>query len=282
VNELFPRTVVGGVSLPRMIIGTNWLLGYSHRGPADDNLIKEKYSTKESFLPVFKAFLDNGIDAVMAPLAGNDLFVDGINYAEQKLGKKIIRIDTPIINVDDSDEARKEAEQKIRDSKKAGSTFCLIHHYSTEQLVCKNTRTINRFPDYLNMIRENGMLPGCTAHMPEIIDFCDSNGYDVETYIQIFNCMGFMMQMEIESVVKTIHAAKKPVITIKPMAAGRTTAYVGLTFNYSVLRACDMVTVGCYSAEEVNEDIEISRAALEHRLPDIEKRNSPAPKQALR
>jgi hypothetical protein len=26
----FPRTTVGGVSLPRLIIGTNWFRGYSH------------------------------------------------------------------------------------------------------------------------------------------------------------------------------------------------------------------------------------------------------------
>ncbi len=26
-SKLFPRTTVGGVDLPRMLMGTNWLLG---------------------------------------------------------------------------------------------------------------------------------------------------------------------------------------------------------------------------------------------------------------
>ena len=26
----FPRTMVGGISTSRMIIGTNWFLGYTH------------------------------------------------------------------------------------------------------------------------------------------------------------------------------------------------------------------------------------------------------------
>jgi hypothetical protein len=36
----FPRTMVGGVSLSRLIIGTNWFLGYSHTSLAKDNFIK--------------------------------------------------------------------------------------------------------------------------------------------------------------------------------------------------------------------------------------------------
>ena len=40
-----------------------------------------------------------------------------------------------------------------------------------------------------------------------------------------------------------------------------------------------MVTVGCFNELEAMEDIEISRAALEHRLPDVNKRSSPAVEQ---
>jgi hypothetical protein len=132
------------------------------------------------------------------------------------------------------------------------------------------------------MIREEGLIPGLSAHMPEVIQYCDLNGYDVETYVQIFNCLGFMMQVEIESVIRIIHEAKKPVMTIKPMAAGRTTPYVGLTFNWNVLRPIDMVTVGVLSKYEVEEDIEISLAALEHRLPNLAGRSSPAAQSIIR
>jgi 3-phosphoglycerate kinase len=116
--------------------------------------------------------------------------------------------------------------------------------------------------------------------MPELLQYSDLNGYDVETYIQLFNCMGFLMQTELESVIRIIHEAKKPVMTIKPMAAGRVTPYVGLTFNWTVIRPCDMITVGCLSKYEAAEDIEISLAALERRLPNLEGRSSPA-KQSI-
>ena len=88
------------------------------------------------------------------------------------------------------------------------------------------------------------------------------------------------MQVEVESVAAIINNAKKPVMNIKSMAAGRVTPYVGLTFNWNVLRPQDMITVGCFTADEVHEDVEISMAALEHRFPNLERRASPNDKQA--
>ena len=40
-----------------------------------------------------------------------------------------------------------------------------------------------------------------------------------------------------------------------------------------------MITVGCYNEREAAEDIEISRAALEHRAANLAKRSSPNQKQ---
>jgi len=275
-----------------MLIGSNWLLGYSHTGRAADAMIRREHGTKESFWPLIKTFANVGVDALMAPITANPitdppdpatgktLILSALEQANERLGRKLIYIDTPVINVDDSPAARREAEAVIRASAKNGSEICLIHHYSTEQLVNKNKRSIGRLPDYLAMIRDAGMIPGVTAHMPEVLVYCDENGYDVETYALIFNCLGFLMQVEVESVVKIIHAAKKPVMTIKAMAAGRTTPYVGLTFNYSAIRPCDMVTVGCLNELEAAEDVEIGMAAIERRLPELGRRSSPASAQS--
>ncbi len=279
--QQFPRTTVGGVSLPRILIGTNWLLGYSHTGAAADKGIRDRYQTPEDFYSVFRAYLDHGINAVMGPISTTPLALDAIRYAEQKYGEKLIIIDTPSMNVDDNAEARASANAVIKHSAEIGSTFCLIHHASQEQLVNKNKQEITRLPDYLAMIRDAGMLPGLSAHMPEAILYSDRNNYDVETYIQIFNCMGFLMQVEVEAVANIIRNAKKPVMTIKPFAAGRTTPFIGLNFNWNVLRPCDMITIGASSELEAREDIEYSFAALERRAPDVEGRNSPVHQQVL-
>ena len=275
----FPRTTVAGVSLSRMIIGTNWILGWSHRSPAADRQIRNRFPGGSEVYPLLKAFLDEGVDTIMGPLQQERVMQEAVREAQERTGKPMILIDTPIINVDDNEAGRREARATIHRSRECGATFCLLHHSSAEQLVNKNLHRIARLEDYTDMIRQEGMIPGLSAHMPELITYSDENGYDVETYIQIYNCMGFMMQIEIETVAAIIHSAKKPVMTIKPMAAGRTTPYVGLNFSWNTIRDCDMVTVGCTHPDEAAEDIEISRAALERRFPNIGKRASPNQQQ---
>lgn len=272
----FPRTEVGGISLPRMLIGSNWLLGYSHTGPAADQLIRDRHADPRNVAAVLGAYLAYGVDAIMAPDFHEDTPMrQGMHLAEEAAGQKLIQIVTPGINVDNNPAARAQAEADIARCAADGASVCLIHHASAEQLVNKNTQTIDRLPDYLDMIRQHGMIPGLSAHMPELVIYSDKNGYDVETYIQIYNCMGFMMQIEIEGVNGVIWNAKKPVMTIKSMAAGRCTPFVGLTFNYSTIRPCDMVTVGAFTPQEVHEDVEIAMAALERRRPVLGRRSSP-------
>ena len=53
----FPRTEVAGVSLPRMLIGSNWVLGYSHTSASADAMIKARYATKESAVELLEAYL---------------------------------------------------------------------------------------------------------------------------------------------------------------------------------------------------------------------------------
>jgi len=280
-NKSFPRTTVAGVSLPRMLIGSNWLLGWSHCSPAADGMIISRNKNAKAIAEIIEVFLEHDIDAIMAPIAQSPVVVDAAKMVEDKTGKKVIFIDTPIINVDDTPEARREAEAEIKKCSDIGAAFCLPHHSSMEELVNKNRRIIDRLPDYTKMIRDHGMIPGLSAHMPELIVFSDEQGYDVETYIQIYNCMGFLMQVEIEYIHKVIWNAKKPVMTIKPMAAGRVTPFVGISFAYATLRPCDMVTVGCFTPEEAREDVEIGFAALERRAPNLEGRASPKKSAAL-
>ena len=271
----FPTTRIGDLELPRLVIGCNWVSGWSHRTPAKDNMILATHNNPESVSNIFKTFLNEDINAVLGLFGIDHDLIDAVHMSEAATGKKMTILDTVVINVDDNRAARKEAEKVIKESAKRGAKICLPIHSCVEQLINKNKGTIDRLPDYLYMIRENGMIPGLSAHMPEVIQYADENDYDVETYIQIFNCMGFLMQVEIESVAKIIHNARKPVLTIKPCAAGRTTPYVGLNFTYNTIREQDLVCIGCFTPEEALEDIEDARAAIERRLPQIGARQSP-------
>src|SRR5512139_280395 len=92
----FPRTTVGGVSLPRLIVGTNWFLGYSHTSLAKDRFIRE-LQDRQRITNVLSAFLQYGIDAVMGPPSQH--LEDAIRDAEDKMGRRMIRIITPSFNI---------------------------------------------------------------------------------------------------------------------------------------------------------------------------------------
>lgn len=139
MNE-FPRTMVGGVSVSRMIIGTNWFLGYSHTSVAKDKFITS-YQTREKLA-------------------------------------------------------------------------------------------------------------------------------DIATYVQLYNAAGFLMQIEADWVMRIIKNAKKPVMTIKPLAAGRLLPPVGLAFAWNTIRECDMITIGTTTPDEAREVIELSLDFQNKRLPD--------------
>jgi hypothetical protein len=123
---------------------------------------------------------------------------------------------------------------------------------------------------YTAMIRERGMIPGLSTHMPESIAIADKTGIDVETYIQLYNAAGFLMQVEADWVMRMIRNAKKPVMTIKPLAAGRLLPPVGLAFVWNTIRECDMVTIGTTTPDEAREVIDLSLDFLAKRIPENE------------
>jgi hypothetical protein len=264
---LFPRTTVGGVSLPRLLIGTNWFLGYSHTSRAQDNWIKE-LQTRERITDVICAFLEYGIDAVMAPRSQH--LEDAIQAAEDRTGHGVIRILTPSFNLKPGGDPEMEPEVILDQTKALGATFCLPHQCVTDALVDRMHGVIRDIDKYSQMIRDRGMIPGLSTHMPESVPYADNTGADVETYIQIYNGAGFLMQVEADWVMRIIHKAKKPVMTIKPLAAGRLLPVVGLAFVWNTIRDQDMVTIGCTTPAEAREVIEISLDLLNRRMPDQE------------
>ncbi len=126
----FPRTTVGGVSLPRMLIGSNWLLGYSHTGAAADGYINKINRNREAQAAIFEVFLKYGVDAVMAPVMANPVLWEGAKLAEERTGKKMILIDTPILNVDER-VTRRGASSKRRRSLAVRSASRTTHRRSS-------------------------------------------------------------------------------------------------------------------------------------------------------
>ena len=268
-NAAFPRTKIGPLSVSRMIMGTNNIMGGSHRTKARDLHIKDINNNPEAVADIVETYLSYGVDTIVGVLVNNRFAMDGIRIAQDRTGKHVTMIELAVFDTDDNPKARSEADAFLKRCAGEGIEICLPLHMCVERLVDKGNRKIHRIEDYLAMIRAHGMVPGLSAHMPEVIQYADLNGYDVETYIQIYNSAGFLMQIEVETVNRIIWEAKKPVLTIKPLAAGHLNPFVGLTFVWNTIREQDMVAIGCMTPNEVHEAVEYSLAAIEHRRSDV-------------
>ncbi len=265
--EPFPRTMVGGVSMPRMIIGTNWFRGYSHTSKAKDRFITE-FQSVNRVADILCVFLEHGIDAIMGMAVQPT--EEACKIAEERTGKRLIRIWTPSFNLLPGGSPDQEPERVFDTCAQLKGTFCLPHQCVTDALLDRRSGVIRDLDIYTRMIREREMIPGLSTHMPESVVYADKQGADVETYIQLYNAAGFLMQVEVDWVMRIIQSAKKPVMTIKPLAAGRLMPIVGLAYVWNTIRPIDMVTVGTTTADEARELIDISLDLLSHQAPDFE------------
>ncbi|MDH7568700.1 MAG: hypothetical protein QHJ73_03845 [Armatimonadota bacterium] len=261
----FPRTMVGGVSMPRLICGSNWFLGFSHTSRAKDRLIKEMFDTPQKMARVVEVFARHGCNAFMSQQS--EFVAEALREVEQRTGVPMIWITTPgYVNGDPASWKR-----QVEECKKLGATFCFPHQGVTDPRIDRvNRRLMPDLVEHLAFVRQMGMIPGLSSHAPEAITAADASGADVETYITPYNAAGFLCQVETDWIQRVIHNAKKPVMTIKPLAAGRLLPPTGLAFVWNTIRDCDMVTLGTFSTYEAEESIELSLACLQRRTADVE------------
>jgi len=217
---------------------------------------------------VLSVFLAAGVDAIMSPIS--PLLRDAMRDAEQRAGRKMISILTPSFNITPGGPAEMEPERVLDQCRDFGATFCMPHQCVTDALTDRRAGIIRDLDQYTRMIRDRGMIPGLSTHMPEVVPYADAMNADVETYIQIYNAIGFLMQVEVDWVMRIIAEAKKPVMTIKPFAAGRLIVPVGLAFVWNTIREQDMVTVGTSAPDEAKEVIAVSLDLLSRRMPKVE------------
>lgn len=257
----FPRTQIGGLSVSRMIIGSNWFCGYSHTSKAQDDYIKEHIHNREAMAKILEVFFRAGVDTFMANMT-DEVVRDAVHMAEDATGVGCNMISSLHFTITPETPAKGfdlgEVERILDEQAALGVKICQPHQVVTDAMADKCTREIRQMAPVMRMCRERGLIPALSTHMPETIQFADESGLDVESYIQIYNSMGFLMQVEVDTVHAGILAAKKPVMTIKPMAAGQLRPFQALHFVWSTLRPCDMVTVGCMSPQEAQECIDLS------------------------
>ena len=256
-----------------MIIGSNWMLGYSHTSRSKDQYIVQHVMNRAAIADILEVFFSHGVNALMA-MMDNPVIADAVHDAEDRTGVEGILISTPHLPVQPNTPENGFDERAVRaiidEHADLGAKVFMPHQCTTDAMVDRAKMKIRQMDKVCEWIRERDMKPGLSTHMPESVVYADETNLDVDTYIQMYNAVGFLMQVEVDWIGSTINNAKKPVMCIKPMAAGRIPPYQAFAFVWNTIREQDMVVVGTMSPDEAKECIEISLGHLERRHADVE------------
>jgi hypothetical protein len=260
-EHALPVTVIEGHEIARFVIGTNWFLGYSHQSAAKSKWIK-RYQTPETIAEVLEVCSAGGMNAFVAPIS--EIMTEAVRIHEDRTSRKLIQILTP------GGANTKELMEGIDRAADLGATLCLPHTGWTDARISTARKEIEDYPRVAEYIREKGMIPGLSTHRPEAIAVGDAAGYDIATYIQPLNPIGFLCAVETDWMSGLINRTPKHVICIKPLGAGRVNPPTGLTFAFNNIKPIDMVCIGLLSPEEAEEDLAIVRHIFANQRPEVE------------
>ena len=252
----FPTTTVDRLELSRMLCGSNTFFAFSHFSQARSTWLR-RYFTEERILEVMRRSAQLGVTGVVS---GPQPQMPGLLHRlREETGLVMHWIATP---------GKAAAEETVPDIEwcaQNGAEICMLHPSFTDRHLHTADGEISGAQELLDRIRSLGMIPGLCTHRPETLRVATDAGYDAEVFILPFNLAGFLMPVETDWQGRVIRETPKPVICIKPLAAGRVMPPSGIPFVYRYSKPNDMMCIGMLSPEEVEEDVAIALAAISGR-----------------
>lgn len=243
-----PTTQIGQLTVTRLACGSNSFFGFSHLSRARDTWLKRHFNDDRLY-EMLKCCARLGVN----------LFVSGNNERFARLRVKLEEATGFHLNwaCTPSGPSLAELKAEIDQCRDWGVEICMPHTSFIEQNLNLRDDEITELPEALDYIRRRGMTPGVSTHRPEAVPLAVKHGYDAETFILPLNSLGFLCQVEVEWQERIIRNCPKPIIIIKPLAAGRITPIPGFTFVYERAKPIDTVAVGVMAPEELEEDVQI-------------------------
>jgi hypothetical protein len=272
----FPSLTIEGVTIPRVICGTNALLGWSHVSAGRDAWVK-KYFTPERIAAVFAKCIELGVTAVMGPLFPR--LMDALEETEKLTGVRMTWVSTTSAGTAPEgmeeqlreafaagriDEAMAMARESTRDQaqklKAAGAPICFFHGAWVDRWPAADG-CLEDFDRFTRMIREAGVIPGAVSHISTRLAEVDQGDYDVAVLATPVNKTGWNMRPSRDEAVEVIGGIQKPLLAIKTLACGRfEERHVGDWLKWAVdVEGVQAVAIGVMVEEEAEESIPVLR-----------------------
>ena len=221
-----PTVPFGEHQISRLIIGSNTVNGGSHLSRLIDRSMKE-YFTDEQTLNFFAQCESEGINLFQASNKRN--LHSWRQYQESGGFLHYISL---------VKENKRGNDISIEDAKNSG-VIGLAHHGEVTDALFKRGQ-IDSIKDLLKKIRDAGLLIGVSTHMPDVVDYVEDKGWDIDFYMtcvyerhrtaeELKALLGHVpipvrevyLEEDPPRMYKMIQATKKTCLAFKILAAGR-------------------------------------------------------------
>lgn len=258
--ELLPTVKLGQHDISRLIIGGNPFSGGSHTSLEMDQAFLDYYSC------------DNIKRALL------ECEAHGINTTQVRADRHIMRMLREYHNeggtlkwIAQTASEMRDLPGNIRTAASAGAMA--VYHHGTRTDGLWREGCIDEVQELLKVARDSGVAVGLGTHLPEVIEYSEEHGWDVDFYMACFYTLGIarpkngttgaFLSGEIyddaarDRMVQTIQATPKTCLAFKILAASRkcaTPADIREAFRYAFdnIKSTDAVVVGMFQ-RDVNQ-----------------------------
>jgi len=264
---------LGPVEVGRFIVGHNPPCGNSHLSDALSAEMKA-YFTLENVLALYRRAEELGVRTFM--IRGDYRMLEWVEQYRRAGGEMGFLAQTA--------SEMHDVFANIRVLAAAGASG--VYHHGTQTDKFWREGRIDETVDYLKCMRDCGVAVGLGTHQPEIIEYAEERGWDVDFYMaSLYNLSRVERESAIvsgrtaydreqylpedrEAMCRVIRAVDKPVLAFKILAAGRhceSPEDVREAFRYTFanIKPTDGVVVGLFprDADQAGEDLAYAEEA---------------------
>ena len=263
----FPTASLGKFEITRLIIGSNPFYGYSHASRVLDRHMRE-WGTPDNVCAALQEAERNGINTFQTN--GDDRAITDIRLHREWGGKLQV-----IALIKDNPEAA------VRDMR----PIAVSHHGEATDAVFRQQK-MDGVREFTKRARQTGVLVGVSTHKPEVIEYIEKRGWDVDFYMgcvynrtrtpdEIRKLLGELplpsselyLEKDPERMFAVMRQTRKTCFAFKILAAGRAAgspATIDAAFQsaFAGIKQRDCVIVGVYPRfqNEIEENAQRVRA----------------------
>jgi len=241
---------IGNLEFSKVICGTNPVFARSHFSKARDMEYRERFddARAEKLLLHCRRLGINAVDS-----SANERIVKLVSSVREQTGETLRLIGST--RVDATSEMRTH-EEKLNFLIENHADICIIHAQQVD--APRVGGEIAGLDQMLDQIHEAGLLAGISTHQIATVEYCESRGLPVDTYLFPLSPLdrvypGWEGPDTSRDRVQLVQSVEKPFILIKVLGAGCVPPSDGIPFALENAKPNDVLCIGFGSEREAEE-----------------------------